>query len=877
MKKILYFTLITILALVSASCAREEFPTDHGFAPGETGLVLRVRSTAPETRLVPAPTELNEDRLEYFYYFLYAVDPAANTTTAPVYVGKWTAPAGTTVTGTGIEENITLDKLAALAVSETKYAGYVYVIANYKDAETLAAWDAIVTSSSPDYSNLTYGNLQNLSLPATFQSYNIVSGDEIMNEKADEGHRFKPQDSFVMDCVPTHFEVTKGEVGTITAPLTRLAAKISLDIDMAKWYVQKNKGEYKYTWYSNPASVQVYLNYAADAGTMDREPITYIANGDNANTGDFFTYRRFAFLSNWTKNDDGEYVFPDGSFTEKQAYRWIYKEDAATTQPEEDGNYYTSDENLDDMVVVVDGQVMEKEAFQRPAYKITGTPFYSYPYDFSGDSGHAPFFKVIVEWTAYTETDSETTHRATDTQEGTKDVPQIIAHEFYYKITIPEIKIFEANNWYKIGLHLSTLGSEADETSIDVSSDTYFVTNWGDPDEPEVPSINAGLYLNVAKDVYEMYSSSLDIPVSASGAIKVTAFESQTGDPSATYPLGTGNTITYNELTYSETSSTGANFKVTCDPDNTYVKVEHTVEPFNTSFSADNGNAKDIAIITYKLRISLDGYPDFYKDVTVNQYPSIYTQRQLSNGHPYVNNSQNNPNNNHSYTLGPVSTSLTGGYFGTRSGYLTIVSISTLSGLSSTYPDWVIGDPRIRLADAYNGTYQGESSYNVYTTSNDATEWRRSDLGSAPNYFDKYLVGVRESSNVIAPKFMLASGYGYRSSLDNSNWKSNAERCATYQEDGYPAGRWRLPTEAEILFCATLASHGLIESPFVNGTRYWAASGGHLQYNSGNTDWTFNYNYDQGTVSVRCVYDVWYWGDNPVSGVDNHYTVMLPE
>ncbi len=873
MKKILYFTLITILALVSASCAREEFPTNHGFAPGETGLVLRVRSSAPETRLVPAPTELNEDRLEYFYYFLYAVNPAENTTTAPVYVGKWTAPEGTTVTGIGTEENITLDKLAALAVSETKYAGYVYVIANYKDAETLAAWNAIIASSAPDYSNLTYENLQNLSLPATFQSYNIVGGDEIMNEKADEGHRFKPQDSFVMDCEPTAFEVTKGEVGEITAPLTRLAAKISLEIDMAKWYIQMNKGEYKYTWYSDPSRVQVYLNYAADKGTMDGEPITYIANGENANTGDFFTYRRFAFLSDWTKNDDGEYVFPDGSYTEREAYRWIYKEDAAATQPESDGNYYTSDEEQDDMVVVVDGKVVEKDAFNRPAYKITGTPFYSYPYDFSGDSGHAPFFKVIVEWTAYTETDSETTHRATDTQEGTKDIPQIIAHEFYYKITIPEIKIFEANNWYKIGLHLSTLGSEADETSIDVSSDTYFVTNWGDPDDPEVPSINAGLYLNVAKDVYDMYSSSLEIPVSASGAIKVTAFESNEGNPAGTYPLATGNTITYRSLTYSTSSSTGTNFKVTPDVDNTFVKVEHTVEPFSTSFSADNGNAKDIAIITYKLRISLDGHPEFYKDVTVNQYPSIYVQRKQSRGNPYVNGIRGNTiNNANGYTLGPI-----GNDAGTRSTYFTTVSISTLTGVSSTYPNWVIGDPRIRLADAYNGTFQGDRSYNVYTTSNESTEWRRTDLGSAPDYFDKYLVGVKESSNVIAPKFMLATGYGYRSSLTNSTWKSNAERCATYQEDGYPAGRWRLPTEAEVLFCATLASHGLIESPFVNNTRYWAASGGNLQYTTNGSNWTFNYTYNQGTVSVRCVYDVWYWGDDPVDRVNGNPTTMLPE
>ena len=82
--------------------------------------------------------------------------------------------------------------------------------------------------------------------------------------------------------------------------------------------------------------------------------------------------------------------------------------------------------------------------------------------------------------------------------------------------------------------------------------------------------------------------------------------------------------------------------------------------------------------------------------------------------------------------------------------------------------------------------------------------------------------------------------------------------------------------EAEIIFCATLASHGLIDSPFVNGTRYWATSGGNLAYSNNGTIGNFDYTYDRGTVSIRCIYDLWYWGDDPVV-TPNNYQVMFSE
>ena len=39
-------------------------------------------------------------------------------------------------------------------------------------------------------------------------------------------------------------------------------------------------------------------------------------------------------------------------------------------------------------------------------------------------------------------------------------------------------------------------------------------------------------------------------------------------------------------------------------------------------------------------------------------------------------------------------------------------------------------------------------------------------------------------------------------------------RCAGYQEAGYPAGRWRVPTMAEINYIVQLSGWGVIPSLF---------------------------------------------------------------
>lgn len=109
---------------------------------------------------------------------------------------------------------------------------------------------------------------------------------------------------------------------------------------------------------------------------------------------------------------------------------------------------------------------------------------------------------------------------------------------------------------------------------------------------------------------------------------------------------------------------------------------------------------------------------------------------------------------------------------------------------------------------------------------------------------------------MIAPQFMMASSYGV---CNNAMGYSDAEkRCATYQEDGYPAGRWRVPTQAEVKYIIQLSGWGVIPVLFNNGSNYWSA---HTVVQNDNGVFSTS---TSTSAFVRCVYDTWYWGKERV-------------
>ena len=158
-----------------------------------------------------------------------------------------------------------------------------------------------------------------------------------------------------------------------------------------------------------------------------------------------------------------------------------------------------------------------------------------------------------------------------------------------------------------------------------------------------------------------------------------------------------------------------------------------------------------------------------------------------------------------------------------------------------------------------------------------------------------YYEGETTTVHNLSPELLVASSYGQ--SGYRVPWDQAAMRCASYQEYGYPAGRWRLPTPAECLFANYLSSQGVIPSLFYN--RYWT-SVPNVYYYNGNVykyDGTNAYliNFATGEVtttrdtgfqnppvngqtgganmpSSRCVYDKWYWGENNVADYVEQFT-----
>ena len=114
------------------------------------------------------------------------------------------------------------------------------------------------------------------------------------------------------------------------------------------------------------------------------------------------------------------------------------------------------------------------------------------------------------------------------------------------------------------------------------------------------------------------------------------------------------------------------------------------------------------------------------------------------------------------------------------------------------------------------------------------------------------------TENMLAPSYRIASKFGgteYGGSYFGDLSKTYAEyRCAAYQEDGFPAGRWRLPTKAEINFIAQLSAKGAFEFLF-GSTVYWSAQGAVLVNQSNGTVTSS----EKQTALLRCVYDSWYW------------------
>lgn len=478
-------------------------------------------------------------------------------------------------------------------------------------------------------------------------------------------------------------------------------------------------------------------------------------------------------------------------------------------------------------------------------------PFYSYMSNWNNDADHMSCLILVLPW-------QHIDRDGNEIQDGYQST--------YYQIPTSLDKRYLENHYYQIEVMIGMIGSFELPDPVILDNNTYMVVDWGtqnvsaavresvylivekpkitmnnedsgkDPyisSHPVSANITRIEYLNYSNPtIYKMVVTS-SYPnrayyyvqnnsgewVQSSITVKVITGYDWWGDPEYGYETKYYETLDDNWAGFTVTSD-GTNIVLNHDiPNDMYVPYDVTVEVTNTMISTP-------------------------EKIVFTQYPQIYITGEKSNGYAWVNNYDNsrrrdNGNRRVWDDRGTSNNNYRLGNFGYYQGQLTgtgdndnpnnyIISISTFS--DDTY---VIGDPR----DGVNNL---------------------TNLSGLTNYRPTKRTGTE---NMIAPKILVASSYGVVSGSYYFDRNTAEKRCAAYQENGYPAGRWRVPTAAEIKFIMSLSAQGDIPSLFNLGTNdlegYWCANG----KISGDRNAMPYLSNDNSNTAVRCVYDIWYWGE----------------
>ena len=479
-------------------------------------------------------------------------------------------------------------------------------------------------------------------------------------------------------------------------------------------------------------------------------------------------------------------------------------------------------------------------------------PFYSYPVTWDPGVATEPFLKLIIPW---------------NNGSATK--------YYYYKVPFAGTSL-EANNWYEVTLDVQVLGGE-DELPVPLEA-SYKIVDWVPGTSTEASTV-AARYLSVPKTEWIMYNTEeLTIPITSSHDVQIVGYQVKSGgtavnnafaaadkytngqprpgawigsDPSIYNPF-TDNLVTTGvttETTVGTLYATKPNFN-----DNTLGTPVPTNINATSWFSVSeitrdqivlrhdlnnnlSSSSRDVAPYWIRIRIRHKDEPDdYYRDIIIEQRPAIYIEPNQNSdngsatyegshkGYVYIDNGQTTTN--WKYVRGLDGSN--------KNVNMYVIHASVLEANSN----YVLGDPRSETVNNLNFTFNQAPSVDNGT--------RR-----LQNYYPTQTSEAYK--NMIAPVLRVASSYGVcysdMSSVDAQH------RCAAYQEDGYPAGRWRVPTRAEVEFITTLSSQDVIPTLFnVNG-HYWSASGCVTPQRNGTlADYT-------GNGFVRCVYDEWFWED----------------
>lgn len=473
--------------------------------------------------------------------------------------------------------------------------------------------------------------------------------------------------------------------------------------------------------------------------------------------------------------------------------------------------------------------------------------FYSYPFSWEGSDNdvEAPYFTLMLPW-----------RRDGDERFTT----------YYYQVVVNGLsQKMDRNYWYDISLNIGVLGSRDYNHPAELDEMSCYILDWSDGNAglKEDVDINEWRYLVVPETYIEMNNTNKGyLPFEASHKV-AWALE---------WP---GSLDGLDDIEQYNSNNKYSVYYINCSG-KTPVSVQLSGVN-NNSFSIDASGdeivltnaipANVYSPIYYHLKVWLDLTPNgvldadeqsFVERVVFVQYPPIYIIPSQSVEHSVFVNNVNYTTSNISYNGGKYILGQCRGE-STDGDHMYVINVSSFNAEDKfTYYGqdyaYVIGDPRVTISDinlnndnfSMSGTWakdgQGESLEYYYPAANNRD-------GKEPDIF-----------RVISPKFRVASFLGGYS--NGSTPEGAAMRCASYQEAGYPAGRWRLPTTAEINFVISLQQKGAIQNIFYGGNYYYSSTD---QVQNQSTINVRKIEWEQSgfTGSIRCVYDEWYWGSEP--------------
>ena len=503
-------------------------------------------------------------------------------------------------------------------------------------------------------------------------------------------------------------------------------------------------------------------------------------------------------------------------------------------------------------------------------------PTYMYPQRWTYGSTKAPdaepYLKLVVPWV-----------RKGDTNQK----------QYYYKILIPEDRreefrrSFQRNNWYHIKVDVGILGTETDEDATLIPGSCY-VLDWQNKEFVlKTAEIGKARYLSVQDTVYNLYNISdptplpyvSSHPVTIKNVSAIRPYYGTEGngkklfDGAATVRVRKDGT---KYLEYDGTSwlkDTASVIIFTHPLNNDYTTESFDSSPYTVEFDLWHTDDPDH---TYACHQKIIQYPGIYIETTPNKDPATLKVKDPLNkyqermkpahwGYTWVNGEQYTLIQSDSLLMKMSDESMKTDwkknniwrviYYNTGGRDMVKITVTVLPQEENPNkePEFIIGDPRVK--DEVNL----RTIISKYGHSFVEAPHIDGGTDSLSHYYPTD--ETNRTVNMIAPAFRISSKHS-GTEYNGTGFEQAKIRCASFQENGFPAGRWRLPTKAEIKFASQLSANGVFEWQFKGN--YWSAQGG--------------VNVDTGTKQVkdvtltdglvRCVYDSWYWGDERIAGDD---------